>query len=281
MDSQLVSEPAVVAASSSVDEPPAVRVEHLGVQYRARLHARTVRSVLSRAGRSRHGVQVIDALRDVSFDIPRGAVTGVIGRNGSGKSTLLRAIAGILPPTAGRITVRGEVSALLALGVGFNRELSGRDNILIGGLAAGLRIDEVRAAMAEIIEFAELGKFIDYPVRTYSTGMTSRLSFSVASIIKPDILLLDEVLAAGDTKFKEKSVQRIEDLCGQGRTVVLVSHSLGRVTAMANSCVWLHEGQLMGDGEPEDVVKEYMRFCRIRRSKLDEMDELFGLDGDG
>ena len=159
---------------------------------------------------------VIEALRGVSFEVPAGSVYGVIGRNGAGKTTLFRTLAGILPPTYGRVTVWGRVTPLLSLGVGFNRELTGRDNILLGGLTRGLRLEEVYANFDAVEEFAGLGDAIDFPMRTYSSGMFGRLAFSVAAHLRPEILLIDEALAAGDAAFKLKSMDKIRELCEPG-----------------------------------------------------------------
>src|SRR4051794_5744053 len=201
---------------------------------------------------------VIEALRGVSFQVPAGSVYGVIGRNGAGKSTLLRTIAGILPPTAGRVAVWGRVTPLLSLGVGFNRELTGRDNILLGGLTAGLSAAEVYDNFAAVEEFAGLGDAIDFPMRTYSSGMFGRLAFSVAAHLRPEILLIDEALAAGDAAFKLKSMGKITELCQQDCTVLIVSHGLEVVKALAERCVWLDRGIVRSEGPAEDVVGEYM-----------------------
>jgi teichoic acid transport system ATP-binding protein len=198
-------------------------------------------------------------LRGVSFQVPAGAVYGVIGRNGAGKSTLLRSIAGILPPTAGRVAVWGRVTPLLSLGVGFNRELTGRENILLGGLTAGLTANEVYANFDRVEEFAGLGDAIDFPMRTYSSGMFGRLAFSVAAHLKPEILLIDEALAAGDAAFKLKSMDKIRELCEQEHcTVLIVSHGLEVVKALAERCVWLDRGLVHLEGPADEVVAAYM-----------------------
>jgi lipopolysaccharide transport system ATP-binding protein/teichoic acid transport system ATP-binding protein len=250
-----------------VSDRQAITVEDLRVQYRQRLQSRTFADLLSRSGRERTSVRTIEALRGVSFGVQRGEVLGVIGRNGAGKSTLLRAIAGILPPTTGRVTVRGRLSTLLTLGAAFNRQLTGRENIVLGGLASGLDRRTIDAAMEQIADFAELGEFLDYPVRTYSSGMSSRLAFAVAAQLEPEILLIDEALAAGDSKFKEKCAARIDELCGGGHTVVLVSHGLSGIRRLASHCVWLDGGLVMAEGETDEVVDAYMRHCRIERVK--------------
>lgn len=255
----------------------AIEVEDLRVHYRQRLRTRTVADLLTREGRARTSVQTIEALRGVTFAVPRGEVLGVIGRNGAGKSTLLRAIAGILPPATGRITVRGRLSTLLTLGTGFNRQLTGRENMVLGGLASGIDRRTIEAAAGAIADFAELGEFLDYPVRTYSSGMASRLAFAVAAQLEPEILLVDEALGAGDTKFKEKCAARIEELCTSGHTVVVVSHGLSGIRRLAARCVWLDGGLVLGNGPTDEVVDAYMRHSRIERLKGvldDELDDI-------
>ncbi len=182
----------------SVSEATSIRVEDLSVTYRTSLERKpTLRGTLLRLGRRERIWREIEAVKDVSFEVRHGQVLGVVGANGAGKSTLLRTIAGILPPTRGRVTVHGQVSTLLALGVGFNADLTGAENVLLGGLAAGLRKDQLQAKYDEIVEFAELEEFMDMPMRTYSSGMYGRLAFSVAINMEPDILLVDEALSVG------------------------------------------------------------------------------------
>jgi len=245
----------------------AVVLEHVWKMFRrypVRGHT-TLKDVVVRAEwRKRFkGRQHIEALRDVSLDVPQGLVLGIIGANGSGKSTLLRLIAGIYRPSAGRIVVTGRVAALLHLGLGFHPELSGRENIIIGGLAAGLSRYEVRRSFDEIVEFAELREFIDAPVRTYSSGMYARLAFSVAVHVNPDILLLDEVLAVGDERFSEKSKQRMDRFKKEGKTILFVSHGLDKVAEWCHEAVWLEVGQVRARGPAEAVVREYRESCVV------------------
>ena len=203
------------------------------------------------------------ALRDVTFAVPHGTVLGVVGVNGAGKSTLMRTLAGILPPTDGRVEVNGRISTLLALGVGFNSKLSGRENVVLGGLAAGLSRDQLAAKYDEIAEFAELGDFMDAPMRTYSSGMYGRLAFSVAVNMDPDILLIDEALSVGDARFKRKSFEKMRELCAQARTIVLVSHGLRGMRKLSTEVLWLHEGEVVKRGDPETVIAEYRRFLEL------------------
>ena len=251
----------------SVSELPVVSVSDVSITYRTSFEKRpTLRDAVVRLGRGQKTVREVEAVKNVSFDVKQGTVMGIIGSNGAGKSTLVRAIAGILPPTTGRIEVRGKVSTLLALGVGFNPSMSGQENVLLGGLAAGYTRDEIAKRYEEIADFAELGDFMEMPMKTYSSGMFSRLAFAVAVHMEPDILLVDEALSAGDAKFKEKAAAKMQALVAEARTMFLVSHALGTVTEMCNDAIWLNKGSLMMRGEPLDVVKEYTRFVNVGES---------------
>jgi len=234
------------------------------VTYKTSLDKRpTLRGTIRRLGRRERIVHEIEAVKHVSFEIPHGTVLGIVGANGAGKSTLVRTIAGILPPTAGRIDVFGRVSTLLALGVGFNRNLTGRDNVRLGGLAAGLEREQLEAKYEEIVAFAELGEFMDLPMRTYSSGMYGRLAFSVAVNMDPDILLIDEALSVGDARFRRKSADKMRELCGQAHTIVLVSHALGSVRELCDQAIWLDHGVLRMWDEPEAVVDAYTEFLEV------------------
>jgi ABC-type polysaccharide/polyol phosphate transport system ATPase subunit len=247
-----------------------VRAEHLSVTYRTTFEKKpTLKKTLARLGRSERKVREVKALKDVSFEVPHGSVLGVVGVNGAGKSTLVRTIAGILPPTEGRVEVNGRISTLLALGVGFNSELSGRENVVLGGLAAGLTRAELAARYDDIAEFAELGDFMDAPMRTYSAGMFGRLAFSVAVNMDPDILLIDEALSVGDARFKRKSFKKMQELCERSRTIVLVSHGLKWIRRLCTEVAWLHEGKLVMYDEPGTVIDAYTEFLEV-----DENDEL-------
>lgn len=197
------------------------------------------------------------AIDDVSFSVKTGEVLGIIGRNGSGKSTTLKIIAGVYRPTSGQLTVNGKVSALIELGAGFHHDLSGRENIVINGLMLGLTRRQIREREQKIIEFAELGEFIDSPVKQYSSGMFMRLGFSIAVEVDPDILLIDEILSVGDQPFQEKSIKRIEDFRKRGKTIVFVSHSPASVQQLCTRAILLHEGCLIADGTPEQIYEEY------------------------
>lgn len=239
-------------------------VEDVSVTYRTSLDRRpTLKGTITRLGRRERIVREIKAVRDVSFAIPHGTVLGIVGANGAGKSTLVRTIAGILPPTAGRIEVHGRVSTLLALGVGFNKDLTGRDNVRLGGLAAGLNARQLDAKYDDIVAFAELGEYMDLPMRMYSSGMYGRLAFSVAVNMEPDILLIDEALSVGDARFRRKSANKMKELCAQARTIVLVSHALGTVRDLCDQALWLDHGTLRMWDEPGAVIDAYTEFLEV------------------
>ena len=251
--------------SQSASDRISIRVEDVSVTYRTSFEkAPTLKSTVLRLGRRERVVREIEALKGVSFEVPHGSVLGIIGANGAGKSTLVRTVAGILPPTDGRVEVRGRVSTLLALGVGFNKDLSGRENVVLGGLAAGLTREQLAEKYDEIIEFAELGEFMDLPMRTYSSGMYGRLAFSVAVNMDPDILLIDEALSVGDARFRKKSFEKMRELCGQARTIVLVSHSMASISELCDQAIWMHRGELRMWDQPEPVIDAYTRFLDIR-----------------
>lgn len=202
-------------------------------------------------------VEYVEALRDVSLTVPRGTTPAIIGRNGSGKSTLVRIIAGIYKPNAGRVATEGRVSALIELGTGFHPEFSGRENIYVNGIILGLSKKEIRRGFDEIVEFAELGDFIDNPVRTYSSGMYMRLGFSVAVHVDPDVLLVDEVLAVGDEAFVRRCLEKMDDFRRQGKTLILAGHDLLLVERWCDAAILLEAGRVTARGFPPDVVAAY------------------------
>ena len=210
---------------SNGEHPLAVKVSDLSITYRTTFERKpTLKQALVRFGRGQRAVKEVEAIKNVSFEVRNGTSMGIIGSNGAGKSTLMRAMAGILPPTSGSIEVWGRASTLLALGVGFNQSLSGRENIILGGLAAGLSRREVEERADEVAEWTELGDFIDMPMRTYSSGMSARVGFSVAVHMKPDILMIDEALSTGDAHFREKANAKMAELRDSARAMFLVSH---------------------------------------------------------
>jgi ABC-type polysaccharide/polyol phosphate transport system ATPase subunit len=211
--------------------------------------------------------ELVTALDDVSFRVPAGTTVGVIGENGSGKSTLLKLVAGISRPTAGRIAVHGKVSALIELGAGFHPEITGRENVFINGIMLGLTKKEIVAKFDDIVRFAELERFIDAPVKTYSSGMYMRLGFSVAINVNPDILLIDEVLAVGDAAFVPKCLDRIDDFRRRQKTILFVSHDLATVEKVCDRVVWLKNGRVMTIGEPKRVVDAYLQDVAEKQEK--------------
>jgi ABC-type polysaccharide/polyol phosphate transport system ATPase subunit len=198
------------------------------------------------------------ALRDVSFEIKRGEAFCIVGENGSGKSTLLQIVAGILRPTSGEVRVNGRVSALLELGAGFNPEFSGRDNVYLNGSILGFSTRQIEQRFAEIAAFAEIGDFLDQPVKTYSSGMVVRLAFAVAIHVDPDILLVDEALAVGDIYFRQRCMRKVHELRSRGVTILFVSHATGDVKAIGDRVMWLDQGRVVDIGQPDQVVSRYL-----------------------
>jgi len=258
-----LSEPA--AAAPPVPKAPAgdaIRVERVGKLFRRTLpgdRLRTLKSVL--VGRSMtRGLrpeEAIAALEEVDFTVARGEAFGVIGGNGSGKSTLLKLVAGMLKPTAGRVTVAGRVAALIELGAGFHPEISGRENVFINGAVLGLSRKQIERRYDDIVEFSGLSDFMEEPVKNYSSGMYVRLGFAVAVHTDPDVLLVDEVLAVGDEAFAHRCLRRIEEFLASGRTLLLVSHSLDLVEGVCDRVLWLDNGRQRLVGEPRRVIDAY------------------------
>lgn len=216
----------------------------------------TLREVFTRVFRHNSHYHDFEALKGISFEIFDGEMVGIVGRNGSGKSTTLKIIAGVYRPTSGVVKVSGKVAALIELGAGFHPDLTGRENIVLNGLLIGLSKREIRAREERIMDFAELGEFIDSPIKQYSSGMILRLGFAIAMEIDPDILLMDEILAVGDVAFQQKCMARIEEF-RRRKTIVYVSHSAASVRELCTRALLLHEGVLVADGPPDRVLAEY------------------------
>jgi len=217
----------------------------------------TLREVFAKIVRRRRQLQVFEAVKQVTFVISKGETVGLIGRNGSGKSTILKIVAGVYAPSEGQVKVRGTIAPLIELGAGFHHELTGRENILLNGLLLGLTRRQVREREESIIEFAELGDFIDSPVKQYSSGMYMRLAFSVAAEVDPDILIIDEILGVGDAGFQEKCFDRIERFRRAGKTILFVSHSMDNVRKLCDRVLLLHAGRLVADGSSDRVIALY------------------------
>jgi len=199
----------------------------------------------------------LTALDHVSFEVKRGETLGLVGRNGAGKSTMLKVISGILKPTEGSVSIRGNVVPMLELGSGFDFDLTGRENIFLNGAILGYSEEFLKAKYDEIVEFSELGRFIGTPIRNYSSGMLARLAFSIATVVEPEILIVDEILSVGDAEFQNKSKKRMLELMGGGTTVLFVSHSTEQIREMCNRAVWLEHGKVMMTGKAGDVCDAY------------------------
>lgn len=216
----------------------------------------------------RNRYEELKVLQNVSFTIEKGEAVGLIGHNGCGKSTTLKMLTRIMYPDSGEIIMNGRVSSLLELGAGFHPDMTGLENIYINASIFGLSKKEIKSRIDDIIDFAELGDFLNNPVRTYSSGMYMRLAFAVAINVDADILLIDEILAVGDVKFREKCLKKLKDIKENGTTIVLVSHSLGQIESFCNRTIWLHGGQIRKDGSPKEVHKEYLAFMNGEEKKL-------------
>lgn len=238
----------------------ALEVNHVSIDYRNLMHMSMHQSLLQKGVKRADVVRAVD---DVSFSVEQGKILGIVGRNGSGKTTLLRSIAGIFRPDEGYIDTKGNRVSLMAIGIGFNPNNTGRENILKSGMLLGCDLNYVKEHMEEIIEFSELGDFIERPVRTYSSGMYSKLSFAVTAILDTDIMLVDEVLSVGDERFRQKSYKKMEELMLSERTVLIVSHATSTLKKFCNQVLWIHDGKFMRLGETEDVLAEYDEFMKF------------------
>ena len=246
----------------------AIEVKDLKITYKC-VKSLSMRKSLFHLRKSK--LEVYEALRGISFEVKKGEIMGIVGKNGSGKSTLLRAIAGIFSADSGSIELESDSVSLLSIGVGFQKKLSGRENIILSGMLLGFSEQEVRDKMDEIIEFANLGKFIDMPVKTYSSGMYSKLAFSITAVLETDIMLIDEVLSVGDAKFKKKSYKKMQELImDENRTVVIVSHSTETLEKLCTSLLWLHEGEIKMQGDTKTVLDAYNEFMAERGGSEDK-----------
>jgi ABC-type polysaccharide/polyol phosphate transport system ATPase subunit len=256
----------------------AIAAADLGVRYDLRFTKKTtIRSSFAQmVGRGR--VEQFWALRHVELRVQRGESLAVIGPNGAGKSTLLQVLAGIIRPSEGAVDVVGHVSGLLTLGAGFDKELTGRENILLGGAFLGLDDAVTRELLPSIIDYAELGEFIEAPMRTYSSGMRARLGFAIATSVEPDILLLDEVLATGDANFRAKSKTRVIEIVAAAKAVVLVTHDMNWVTEYCNRAILIEKGVVVAEGEPADVVELHRIHTEEARLRATEAAHAAGVD---
>lgn len=238
----------------------AIEVKDLHIKYRG-LKKMSIKQSLNRFKFNR--VEVFEALKGVSFNVEKGKILGIIGKNGSGKSTLLRAVAGIFSPDEGTIDLKGNSVSLMSIGVGFQTALTGFENIILVGLLLGFTEEQIRAKIPEIIEFSELGDFIYKPVKTYSSGMYSKLSFSITAILETDIMLIDEVLSVGDMHFKEKSGKKMQEIIkDESKTVIIVSHSMSTIKDLCDEVLWLNDGELVERGDTKTVTSHYEEFMK-------------------
>ena len=240
-------------------EEMAITVKDLHVYYRD-----MNRFSLKKGGLKARGTgKIFKAVKGVSFEVPKGQILGICGKNGSGKRTLLRAISGIFSPDSGSINLHGNSISLLSIGVGFQKQLTGYENIFLSGMLLGYSKEQIEAKIDDIIEFSELGDFIYRPVRSYSSGMHSKLAFSITAILETDIMLIDEVLSVGDIHFKEKSYNKMKELISNDdRTVVIVSHNSNTIKELCNKVIWLHEGLIKDQGDPNIIMDKYEAFMR-------------------
>jgi homopolymeric O-antigen transport system ATP-binding protein len=237
---------------------PVIRLEKVSLRYRIpRERIRSLKEYAIRRIQRRVVYDDFEAVKDVELSVAAGERVGVIGRNGAGKSTLFRIISRVLPPSEGRVRVSGRVAPILELGLGFHGELTGRENVMLQGVLLGYSRAETRRRLERIVEWAELQDFVDAPTRTFSTGMSARLAFAVATDVDPDILLVDEALSVGDEKFQRKCQERMEALRDRGKTFMLVSHSLSQIRDTCDRAVWLHHGRVVRDGAVEAVTEAY------------------------
>lgn len=241
----------------------AISVKNLHIAYRG-IKKFSIRKTLFKGKKAK--IEIFEALKGVSFEVEQGKIVGIIGKNGSGKSTMLKAIAGIFSADKGKIDLHGNTISLLSIGVGFQPKLTGYENIFLSGMLLGFSEEEIKERVDEIIKFSELGKFIYKPVKSYSSGMYSKLAFSITAILETEIILIDEVFSVGDIKFKEKSYNKMKELINKDdRTVVIVSHSMATLKELCDEIIWINDGVLMEIGEPEVVIPKYEEFMRNDR----------------
>lgn len=235
-----------------------IKAEHVSVKYLMTYdRIKSMKEYLVQLVKGKIQYEEFWALKDVSFEVKKGEVLGIIGHNGAGKSTLLKVISGILKPTEGSVQINGTIVPMLELGSGFDFDLTGRENVFLNGAILGYSEQFLKEKYEEIVAFSELGQFIDVPLRNYSSGMVMRLAFSIATVVNPDVLIVDEILAVGDADFQEKSKKRMLELMGGGTTVLFVSHSLPQIREMCNKAIWLEHGQMKLCGDVQKVCDAY------------------------
>jgi lipopolysaccharide transport system ATP-binding protein len=216
------------------------------------------------------GDEYVWALQNISFEVPKGEVLGIIGKNGAGKSTLLKILSKVTAPTIGQVKIKGRIASLLEVGTGFHEELTGKENIFLNGAILGMSKAEIKSKLEEIIDFAGVAKYIDTPVKRYSSGMRVRLGFAVAAFLEPEILIVDEVLAVGDAEFQKKAIGKMQDVSSQeGRTVLFVSHNMNSIVSLCSSCLLLKNGSIHSSGRVENIVNEYLQLNNVNQTKIE------------
>ena len=236
----------------------AIEIRDLHISYKT-IKPKSIKKALFSLKKT--SINRFEAVKGVSFDVEKGEIVGLVGKNGSGKSTLLRSIAGIFAPDSGIIDTHGNSVSLLSIGVGFQNELTGRDNIFLSGLLMGFSKERIQEKYDEIVEFSELGDFIESPVKTYSSGMHSKLAFSITAILETDIVLVDEILSVGDRKFKKKSYAKMQELISsEERTVIIVSHSSDTIKNLCTRVIWLNDGKIVANGETNEILEQYHEY---------------------
>ena len=261
-----------VSYTPHLDSDIAIQVEHLTMEFKASndkidtLKEYVIRTIK----RDKSENKKVTVLNDISFTVKRGEKLGILGFNGAGKSTLLRIIAGVYEPTEGKITINGKIAPLLELSAGFDKNYSGKDNIYLNGALLSMDKNYLDEKYDEIVEYSELGEYINFPVKNYSKGMKAKLGFSIATLIEPDILIIDEILSVGDIKFKKKSGEKINEMMAEGVTVLLVSHSINQVRRICDKCIWIDNGELIMEGDVDEVCDAYVEdanYARLRKEK--------------
>ena len=237
---------------------PIIEVNNVSMRFRmANDNIGSIKEYLVQLLKRRLKYSEFEALKNVSFEVGKGEVVGLIGHNGAGKSTMLKIISRIMKPTEGTVVVRGNVVPMLELGSGFDHDMTGRENIFLNGAILGYSEEFLKSKIQEIIDFSELAAFIDIPIRNYSSGMLARLAFSVASAVNPEILIVDEILGVGDADFQQKSQNRMMEMMGGGTTVLMVSHDINQIRQMCDRVVWIEKGQIIKVGKAEEICDEY------------------------
>ena len=258
--------------NSALESGVAIKVEHLTMEFKvSNDKIDTIKEYVIRTIKRNKGeTKTVKVLDDISFTVNRGEKLGILGFNGAGKSTLLRIIAGIYEPTEGDITINGKIAPLLELSAGFDKNYSGKDNIYLNGALLSMDKEYLDSKYDEIVEYSELGDYINFPVKNYSKGMKAKLGFSIATLIDPDILIIDEILSVGDIKFRKKSGEKINEMMAEGVTVLLVSHSINQVRRICDRCIWIDNGKLIMEGPADEVCDAYVEdanYARIKKEK--------------